>query len=141
MNAVAFRTPLWDSASRTVLRQVDGFTFPEVLAAMLLAAAVIPVALKGISIANRVSVLAERQAIAIHLAEGHLNELVVTEQWQSTSAKGSFGSEWSDYRWILVKENWGEDNLYLLTVIVYFPVQGREQYIRLSTLVEMEESS
>ena len=141
MNAVFRNNNLRASASNSALSRAVGFTFPEVLAAMVLVATVIPVTLKGIHIANRVSVLAERQAIAVRLAEQYLNELSVTQQWQYSSAKGNFGPEWVDYRWVLLKEPWSENNLYLLTLIVYFPVQGREQNVRLSTLVVAEVSS
>ncbi|HOE12483.1 MAG TPA: hypothetical protein PLQ35_09805 [bacterium] len=141
MNAASRKDNRLGSASNAVLFRAAGFTFPEVLAAMVLAATVIPVTLKGIRIANGVSVLAERQSIAVRLAEQYLNELSVTRQWQYSSAKGNFGSEWADYRWALLKQPWTDDNFYLLTLIVYFPVQGREQNVRLSTLVVAEVSS
>ena len=57
------------------------FTFAEVLAAMVFVAIVIPVAVKGLSIANRAGSVAQHKRIAMELGDSILTELVMTEDW------------------------------------------------------------
>ncbi|MBZ0258791.1 hypothetical protein K8I31_22195 [bacterium] len=116
-----------------------GFTFPEVLAAMVFTAIVIPTALQGIAIANRAAVYSQRQAIAIRLAEQVLNETIINQTWQTGRNEGTFDEHYPNFHWKLVTENWQEDNMTVLTVAVYFPLQGQERHIRLSALVDDEE--
>lgn len=113
-----------------------GFTLPEVLAAMIFVALVIPVALHGIMLSNKASVNAERKLIATRLADRVLNELIITENWQRGANSGEFGEQWPGYRWMLIDENWPMDNMQQLTIVVYYTVQGQEKHIQLSTLVD-----
>ena len=57
-----------------------GFTLAEVLAALLFMAVVIPVAVDGLRVASRASVLGQRKAVAARIAESVLNEQVVASQ-------------------------------------------------------------
>ncbi len=116
-----------------------GFTLPELLAAMLFLALVIPVALQGVVLANRAAVVAERKMTATRLAEKVLQEMVITGTWQTGAKQGEFGEEWPGYRWVLHDEAWQEDTMQLLIVFVYYNVQGQEHHIRLCTLVDNSE--
>jgi len=112
----------------------------ELLAAIVFVAIVIPVAVRGITIANRAGVFAERQRIAAELADKKLTELTIADEWRYEREEGDFGEEWKDYRYIFKDEAWETDTMRLVTVEVFFSVQNQEHSIRLSTLVaETEE--
>ncbi len=111
------------------------FTFIEVLAAMLFVAILMPVVVGAILTSNRVAVAAERSGHAVQLAENKLAELVVDNAWTSAETRGDFGQEWSGYRWELSQATWESGDMVELTMRVFFPLQGTEQSLRLSTLV------
>ncbi len=115
-----------------------GFTFAELLAAMLFAAIVIPVAIQGITLANRAGVIADRTRTATQLGNRLLTEMVETGEWQYADQSGNFGDYWPNYQWFLNNEGWIEDTMRVVTVIVRFTVQEREYFIQLSALVEEE---
>ena len=116
-----------------------GFTFPEVLAAMLFTAIVIPTALQGIAIANRASVFSQRQAVAVRLAEQVMNETLINQDWQTGRNEGSFENEHPFFHWKVITENWQQDDMTELTVYVFLPLQGQERHVRLSALVSDDE--
>lgn len=137
-----YRTTTNKAQRRSVLtkrRKQRGFTFPEVLAAMVFTAIVIPTALQGIAIAHRASVYSQRQAIAVRLAEQVLNETLINQTWQTGQNEGDFNERYPNFHWKLVTENWLDGDMTMLTAVVYFPLQGQERHIRLSTLVDDEE--
>jgi hypothetical protein len=119
-----------------VSRGNRGFTFVETLAAMLFMAIVIPVAVRGVMLANRAGIVAERTRVAAQLADSLLTETVVTEGWRDGEQEGDFGEEWSGYRWVLKDGAWDEDTMRVISVEVLFEVQDAEYAVRLSTLVE-----
>ena len=119
-----------------VCRGKRGFTFVETLAAMFFMAIVIPVAVRGVMLANRAGIVAERTRVAAQLADSLLTEMVVTEGWRDAEQEGDFGEEWSGYRWVLEDDAWDEDTMRVLSVEVLFEVQDAEYRVRLSTLVE-----
>jgi len=120
--------------------QPRAFTFAELLAAMVFVAIVIPVIVQGLTIANRAGVVAERQRVAVQLADRLLSELVVTDAWRTSEPSGDFGEAWPDFRWTLSDQPWSEDAMRELSVEVFFQAQGREYSVRLTTLVEEEEA-
>lgn len=65
-----------------------GFTFAEVLAAMVFLAVLVPVVIEGLTLANRAAEVAERKTIATQLAANKLNEIVITEAWSATNSSG-----------------------------------------------------
>ena len=83
-----------------------GFTFAETLAAMLFVAIVIPVAMEGITIANKAGTVANRKWEAAQLADNLLNEMVITGDWRYESSEGDFGKEFPGYKWTLVDSAW-----------------------------------
>ena len=137
-----YRTTSNKARRRGVLsskRGQRGFTFPEVLAAMLFTAIVIPTALQGISIAHRASVYSQRQAVAVRLAEQVMNETIINQDWQTGRNEGSFENEHPFFHWKMTSETWQQDDMTELTVYVFFPLQGQERFIQLSALVSDDE--
>ncbi len=74
---------------KTLRNDRAGFTLAEVLAAMAFMAIVIPVAVRGLQIANRAGVLAQRKAIAARVGERVINEIVVARQWSQGTQSGT----------------------------------------------------
>ena len=116
-----------------------GFTLVETLAAMLFMAIVIPVAVRGVMLANRAGVVAERTRVASQLADTLLTETIVAELWRDGSQEGDFEEEWPGYRWVLDTEAWDEDSMRVVWVEILFDVQDREYSVRLSTLAAEEQ--
>ena len=116
-------------------RREQGFTFVEILAALLFLGIVMPVVIGALQVSNRAAVLSERSAVAVQLAENQLAELQIGDAWSSAASTGEFGEEWPGYRWELTKADWENGAMTELQLAVFFTVQGREQDVRLSTLV------
>jgi type II secretory pathway pseudopilin PulG len=115
--------------------QRDGFTFVEILAAMLFLGILIPVVISALLISNRAAVVAERSTVAAQLGENQLNELMLGDAWTSSAKSGDFGQEWPGYRWELESADWNSGAMTELTLDVFFNVQGQDHEVRLSTLV------
>lgn len=124
---------------KKIKRGEKGFTFAELLAAMLFTAIVIPIALEGIAVANRASVYAERKLTATRLAERMLNEMVITDTWSTVTKGDVFENEFANYRWRLEREYWNQGSMTALHMYVFFTVQGIEYSVVISTLVSDEE--
>ena len=103
---------------------------------MVFVAILIPVAIQGLTIANRAGVIADREKTAAQLADSLLSEMVVTDQWRNRAQEGNFGNQWPGYQWRIAQTSWEKDAMILLSVEVRFTVQGRDYAVRLSTLVE-----
>jgi len=117
-------------------RRAAAFTLAEVLAALVFMAIVIPVAVQGLRVANLAGQLAERKAVAARLGDQVLSELLVTGNWQQSNQRGTHREGYLEYRWYVDEENWEWGTLRLLTVEVFFDVQGREYEVRLRTLAD-----
>jgi len=113
-----------------------GFTFVEILAAMIFMAIVIPVAVKGLQLASMVGERASRKRVAGELADRVLNESVITQTWRDGDSDGDFGNDFPGYTWRLTSEGWSEDTMRLVTVEVTYSVQGREFTEQMSTLAD-----
>jgi len=122
-----------------------GFTFAEVLAAMLFMAIVIPVTVRGVSLANRMGVMAERKRIAAELASLKMNEVFLDDSWREGNKEGNFDdtgdAALSQYRWTLEITPWTDDVMRLIVVKVFYKVQNVEYSVSLGTLAVAEESS
>jgi type II secretory pathway pseudopilin PulG len=113
------------------------FTFAEVLAALVFMAIVIPVAMEGLQVANRAGVVAQRKGVAAQLADGMLNDLIVTNGWRTVRPSGTFSQDLlKGYRWVTENDMWTDDAMRLVSVEVFYMVQSREYSVRLSTLVQ-----
>ncbi len=111
-----------------------GFTFVEVLAAMVFLGILIPVVISALLVSNRAAVVAERSTIAMQLGENRLSELMLQDAWTTAESRGDFGQEWPGYRWELKRQDWQSGAMTELTLDVFFAVQGQEHNVRLSTL-------
>ena len=120
--------------------QKKRFTLAEVLAALVLAGIVLPVAVSGILLANRVAHAARHTETATRLASVVLAEKILTGDWESDEASGDFDEDWPGYRWELSASEWTEDEdlstaMTQVKVTVYFVVQGQELSTSVSSLV------
>lgn len=120
---------------------IGGFTFAEVLAALLFMAIVLPVAVEGVRIANLAGQVSERKTVATRIAQNYLNELKITGQWQRGILNGTVQEAAYQYRWIARVEPWTQISgttatLRLLTIEVFFLVQDREYEVRMATLID-----
>jgi len=116
------------------------FTLAEVLAALVFMAILIPVAMEGLSVASRVGESAARKTEAALVAERVLNENIVLTNSSQAVQNGTVRQGRSDFQWTLRSEPWTYDQtqsaMRLVSVEVSFKVQGQDQAIRLSTLVD-----
>ena len=118
-----------------------GFTFVEILAAMVFLAILVPAVVEGITLASRVSEIAERSAIATELGQNKLNEFSLRGVWATAESRGDFSGDWPGYRWEFKQSTWDVDSMTQLDLTVFFTVQGREQSVVLSTLVNPADAS
>ena len=128
-----------------------GFTLVEILASLLFLAIAVPAIVGALGVANRTAEVAERSSVAGNLAENKLNELLVGNAWQSAAqGSGDCGADFPNYRWQTATQTWagntantgtttasalGANTLTELSVEVFYPVQGSEGSVRLTTLV------
>ena len=120
-------------------RRRSGFTLVEALAALLLVAIVLPVVMRGVSVAARAASSARRNTEAASLAQSKLNEIVATEQWRSGYLAGQFDSDDGDnaydYSWSAEATRWSEPYVRQLAVSVSWTSGGTQQSVTLTTLV------
>ena len=113
----------------------QGFTLVEIMATLVLIAIILPVAMKGISLALRTSDDARARMEATSLAETKLSELVATGDWRSNELAGDFGAEWPDYSWSAEVMDWEGAVLQQVTVRVEWTRRSQDRAVALSTLV------
>jgi type II secretory pathway pseudopilin PulG len=87
-------------------RGAGGFTFVEVLAALVFLAILLPTVMHGFSICTRAGAAAERTAIAGQLAENRMSELMLNDAWISAEQRGEFGPEFPGYRYQVEQTTW-----------------------------------
>jgi len=112
-----------------------GFTLVEVLAALVLLATILPVAMRGISLATAAAGESRRQMEAASLAEAELADLLATDAWQGANLSGSFAPDWPDYQWTADVSNWEGTTVQQVTVRVEWTARGTQRAVSLTTLV------
>ncbi|MCI0498152.1 MAG: type II secretion system protein GspI [Planctomycetales bacterium] len=112
-----------------------GFTFMEILATMVLIGLILPVAMKGISIATALASDSIRRQEALGLAENRLAEALLKEEWKSGSQSGSFDQDFEGHTWTLETTDWTEPGLKQVDLTVSWEHRGHPKQIRLTTLV------
>lgn len=120
--------------------EARGFTFMELLATIVLIAAIMPVAMRSIGLCTRLAGQSRRQMEAASLAKTKLTELIVTGEWKDGKQRGRFEKEWPDYEWSLTVTNWTDAVVRELELTVSWRSFGRPQEVTLSTLMYPEES-
>ena len=132
-------------------RHRRGFTLIEVLAALMLIAIVLPAIMKGIALSSGAATAARRRTEAAGLAEGKLQEIIATNQWQNISSiSGDFGTDWPDYTWQATVTPWtqsatysanssstngtADSTLQQIDLRVTWKARGRDDSLTISTL-------
>ena len=112
----------------------SGFTLVEVLATLVLLGIVIPVAMRGVSVALGAADKAKHMSEAASLGQAKLNELVSTGDWQGSGSSGDFGTDWPDYRWSF--QTAARDfNVTELVLTVAWNERGSERNLNISTMI------
>ena len=115
-------------------RNSAGFTLVEVLATLVLLGIVVPVAMRGVSMALAAASTARRTAEAASLAQAKLNELIIDGTWQTSGTTGDFSPDHPEYRWTCA--NAARDyGTYEVALTVTWTQRGRERSLSLTTLV------
>lgn len=117
------------------LRTSGGFTFIEILATLTFTAIVLPVTLRGISMAASSASESKRRNEATVLAQNLLAKFVAGNDVQFSVLSGDFTPEKPEYRWTAEITDRTEGNLKELTVRVLWTSRNRGQSLALSTLV------
>ena len=110
------------------------FTLPEVLATLVLIGVVLPVAMKGVSLALAASDDARRRVQAVGLAENKLAEITADATTDQTTAgsSGDFGDEAPGYTWETSATS-VDTNLTELHVRVSWTARGAARHVDLSS--------
>src|SRR5947209_4673020 len=107
------------SRRRALCRRGGGFTLIEVLAALMLVAIVLPVAMRGVSVATAAASAARHRNEAAALAQSKLDELLANMQTQQTqmssSMSGDFGGDWPEYQWSAELVTWAPNGMNMST--------------------------
>ncbi len=107
----------------------------EILVTIMMIAMIIPIAMKGISVATSVSSDSKWKLEAMTLAESRLVEILINKEWQNSSESGNFADAYSQYKWQMDTSDWSEDNLKQIALKVSWQQRGRERNVTLHTLV------
>src|SRR5215207_1438217 len=99
MNDAQTRLPLRGRRRGRALDRSRGFTLVEVLATLVLLGIILPIAMRGVSMAMAAASNARRTAEATTLAEAKLNALVADGTWASGSLSGDFAPLQPEYQW------------------------------------------
>jgi len=121
------------------LHRHGGFTFAELLATMVLIAIIMPVAMQTIALCTRLAGLSRKETEAASLARAKLTELIASQDWQSGSKQGDFGSDWPGYQWTTDIGTWTDSLVSEISLTVRWQSQGLEREVTLGTLAYAED--
>ena len=110
------------------------FTLVEVLATLVLLGIVLPVAMRGVSVALAAASTARHTAEATSLAEAKLNQMIVENDWSGSGASGDFGADYPQYQWErqVTLRDYG---LSEVVMRVTWSERGQTRWLDVSTLV------
>ncbi len=120
-------------------RQAGGFTFVEMLVTIVLIAAILPVAMRGIGLCTRLAGQSRKEIEGASLAKMKLTELMAADEWDSGSSAGDFGKDWPGYRWSKEVFNWSDSMVSQVNLTVTWQSQGEERSVTLTTLAYSED--
>jgi prepilin-type N-terminal cleavage/methylation domain-containing protein len=109
-----------------------GFTLVEVMAAMLLIALIMPVAMKGVSLAVSLSSQTRNRLAALEVAENTLAMALIEQSWQSGESAGTERRINTEYSWQIYASDYELENVKLVEVVVEWQQRNRTQQISLS---------
>lgn len=123
-------------APRAISRSAgrSGFTLIEVLATLLLVGIVLPVTMRGVSLALAAASSARHTTEATGLAETKLSELALDSLSATSEGSGDFGPEYPGYTWASqrISRDYG---LTELALQVSWTERGRSKTLLVSTLI------
>ena len=110
----------------------------------MLMAIVLPVAMRGISLAAQMGAMARDRDQAVALAEEQLTQAIVTEAWRSGDDEGAFdpsqfGSHADRFTWELLVDDWEASMMKEVTVQVFWRRRGEDFSVSLATVVYTED--
>jgi prepilin-type N-terminal cleavage/methylation domain-containing protein len=112
------------------------FTLVEVLATLALIGIVIPVSMRGVTLALNAASHAKHQAAAATLAESKLSEMVAQGDWSFGAGSGDFGQDWPGYQWACTTANPDPNvNVTEVTVTVTWTERGQSRDVSIATFV------
>ncbi len=111
----------------------NAFTLPEVLATLVLLGILLPVTMRGASLALASAATARHTAEATSLAQTKLQELILTQTYSTSDTSGDFGTDSPRFRWTCqgIARDYGTTEL---TLSVFWTDRGQERSVSLSTL-------
>ena len=120
-------------------RHRGGFTFAELLATVVLIGIIMPVAMQTIALCTRLAGLSRKETEAASLARAKLTELIASQDWQSGSKQGDFGSDWPGYQWTTDIGVWTDSIVSEINLTVRWQSQGLQREVTLGTLAYAED--
>ena len=118
-----------------ILKSRQGFTFIEILATLTLVAIVLPVVMRGISLATAAASESKKRSEAVILANNLLTEFVSSGDTDFSVLSGDFAPGGTEYRWTAEISAMDGENVKELTVRVLWTARNREQSVPLSALI------
>ena len=109
------------------------FTLVEVLATLVMLAIILPIAMRGVSMAMAAASNARRTAEATTLAETKLNELLADGTWASGSLSGDFAPTQPEYQWACLTQT-RDYGLTEVAVRVTWADRGHDREMIVTTL-------
>jgi prepilin-type N-terminal cleavage/methylation domain-containing protein len=110
-----------------------GFTLIEVLVALVLMGIVLPITMRGATLAMRAASTARHQTEAATLGDAKLTEMVAQGDWQSGNTQGDFSPDFPQYQWQLQSAQRDLD-VTELQLTVTWKERGLDRSINVSTL-------
>jgi prepilin-type N-terminal cleavage/methylation domain-containing protein len=124
------------TAGRRRPRSRAAFTLVEVLATLALIGIVIPVSMRGVTLALNAASHAKHQAAAATLAESKLSEMVAQGDWSFGAGSGDFGTDWPGYQWSCTTANPDPNvNVTEVNVTVTWTERGQQRDVSVATFV------
>jgi len=111
----------------------SAFTLVEVLATLVMLAIILPIAMRGVSMAMAAASNARRTAEATTLAETKLNELIADGTWASGSLSGDFAPTQPEYQWACLTQT-RDYGLTEVAVRVTWADRGHDREMIVTTL-------
>lgn len=126
---------------KSLRRSLRGFTLIEVLVTMSLMAVVLPVAMRGISIALNSAGAARHRVEAATLGQAKLNEIValanIQQDYSQLGGSGDFGEAYQSYTWQMVTSDDANLGVTNVTMTVSWIERGGRASLDLSTMVPL----
>ncbi|MHC4220864.1 MAG: type II secretion system protein [Planctomycetota bacterium] len=118
----------------------SGFTLIEILATFVLIAIILPVAMKGISLATNMASDSKRKVEATTLAKFKLTEITTDQLWEQGTASGDFSPDWPNYKWEMLVSTWTDASARQVDLLVSWDARQQQRSIILTTLVYAQDN-